>query len=1247
MISTNYNHRLWKYAVIVADTKGNLYVKDGDHRCATEAEALDYAASQSTGKIRGLMAEDDVLGVWDMTAHAIKSDSRYDPTLTETNYLRGYDNYIRASMPLSRRREVNFRGQQSLELHPIPPEILKDPKWRSMLAFEWDQAHLKLQRGETDTILKEYDARPWCEIMRAKLSTIIKNNIKLRKSNKKLKRSLAKFLIAATTGAGKEVGTLAALLIIHELGVGSLFDKHTIHGAFATIPDTALELIEELGSVKGMLFKDNWYADFSKFKVYTTKSFYEGYFKKLTPKSKVWFRDNVIVVNAVTDIPPHDNDVVPVLLGSFVDIGLKSKLDEAGNIGARYTTLEKRLGILAIGEAHQFLSQDENKLWKQVTNLNAKFLLPITGTPQDFIYNQDRGSLFFDDSNRILFTRTQLYKLKKAGDPAYQKFPDINYYKLVLVDIIEKMKNDARWDELHGLTWEKLHTYNVELKKFKYEDVLISAYSRLLGAPDEFGEVDPVNIDSIDSSHLCDLAKRHKLVGLPTGRDGVSAEVYISALVKLIKPYLKNVEVLCAYDTDLSEIKETITADQRPTITFTCRKNMVGTNIPSWGTILMLRKLGDSVKFFEQSTGRVVRAYPGKFNAGVFIADLEAAINVAITVDQITNPEKGLSEIITENLGCYNFMTVRNGVWQAMDQPALQEALETLAHGGLWGISECIKDSNPPTNFDLNFKDAAGTLKENIILNSNGNQGAADRQTISKTSQPVLFAQIEKQKKSWRNMIKHHLACLRKLCYIKQLHSRAQAVKCVDQALRDNNTHILDIFGPGVEYFPQWVNDPDQIDFVKVDRWIDKIHVKGTIQQRLDMFADKELQDKSSSFYVAGELCARQIATKLLKTWKKKHKEGQPVLGDICAGTGQFLIAALDLKDEIGVDLLSKNCYYNDVNFGWAEVFRQLNNEFGLEIPDENITCDDSTTESFKRKFMKKFDLLLLNPPYQKDAPGEEDEASNEDPKSKNKQGDFWWKFVKPAFQDLLKSNGVIGSVNPAGVFGSGNFGKNSFKLDTVLDSVKITNVWATLNHYFTTVSIPIVGWIGIKDVNFASTTQVLFEDPTKNFEINVEKNNPLPFHITPASISVLKKCFFTGSKEDIMPFKEDIRSKNLTEDSYVVAINGGVYRDWNKIYVGRYGDCPHKSKATGAVIDANELPFYKSLVDSKLGLYLFYILGGLDKQSPTGILQRMLDHTKFDKTKSYSDTDFYKMFDITKDEQNDIKTELDVKFNK
>ena len=60
------------------------------------------------------------------------------------------------------------------------------------------------------------------------------------------------------------------------------------------------------------------------------------------------------------------------------------------------------------------------------------------------------------------------------------------------------------------------------------------------------------------------------------------------------------------------EIKEEIANSSGPTITLTCIKHCTGANIPAWGSFVFMRPIGDSVKFFEQATGRVGRSYFNK-----------------------------------------------------------------------------------------------------------------------------------------------------------------------------------------------------------------------------------------------------------------------------------------------------------------------------------------------------------------------------------------------------------------------------------------------------------------------------------------------------------------------------------------------------------------------------------------------------------------------------------------------------------
>ena len=48
---------------------------------------------------------------------------------------------------------------------------------------------------------------------------------------------------------------------------------------------------------------------------------------------------------------------------------------------------------------------------------------------------------------------------------------------------------------------------------------------------------------------------------------------------------------IVSYEEDLGNIKSIIDQDKTPTVTFTCRKLLTGTNIPAWGSLIFLRPI--------------------------------------------------------------------------------------------------------------------------------------------------------------------------------------------------------------------------------------------------------------------------------------------------------------------------------------------------------------------------------------------------------------------------------------------------------------------------------------------------------------------------------------------------------------------------------------------------------------------------------------------------------------------------------
>jgi hypothetical protein len=936
LFASNTNYRLWKYAVIVSDTNGNLYVKDGDTRWNTKDEALDYAASETIGKSRGLMIEEDILGVWDMTLHA-KTLGK-DPSI-DVDASRGYDDDIRDMMPLKRRLVKNFRGQNSLELHPIPKDMLEDPNWRSLLAFMWDNKHREILNGGVPLNLAKYTARDYLVESFDKVSDV------------------SKFLLAAATGAGKETSTLALLVYLHDV---KNYNTKTLNVAVATIPSTVSELMNELANVEGMQVDGYGFVDYSRIKVYIMRQWYNGYKKDCSPKAKTMMAGRATIVDSVSDIPAtHKIGVVPVLFGSYHDLAQKS----GDKLNSRYDGLEKRIGTLSIGEAHQMLSTADNKMWKSLEAAFGKkcFKLFVTGTPYDFIYGSVAAE-FFSVEERALFTRNDLYRDKRTNPKSdFLEYPNFNYYGIDVTDIVEKLKEDPNWkDDAEGFTYSKLFNYNAEAKKFTYEKTILWLFKRMFGSTafDENG--DPLSI--YNAPKLCEKAKQHIMVALPVGSKSASAKVYIGALkALLIKHGTFEGEIFEVYEDDLGTRKDDISTAQSRTLTLTCIKDCTGANIPELGSFVFLRNIGDSVKFFEQATGRVGRKFTGKTNCGVFIGDLEAAMNLMVTIEEKISFERGndfsTREIIEDVIGNYNFFSGRGGKWAKMDIPDFATILEDLNARGNYGINQCTVLTSAADGFDLLFKNKTSKESKNVTLTSNGNKGAKNNGNKTFEQLGLPFDNRKNPDENWHNMKLSFVAKCRFLAFIYGVETVSQCVNLVEQAIADNNVEVLNIIGSGVNYFPE-VMQEGQIDIAFTNRWIHKFNDRKTdIEFVFEEFTD-EIYRTDAGFVPEPNRLLRRVAEDLLSK-QSTNKKIKSVF-DPCAGRGGFLVYLLIVAKEQNIDIDPTMLYYNDIDPMAVTFFRKLNIEAGLGVPDSQITCQDF----MKMDFNMEFSVVVGNPPY-------------------------------------------------------------------------------------------------------------------------------------------------------------------------------------------------------------------------------------------------------------------------------------------
>lgn len=941
--------RLWIYGVLFK-FNDKWYLKGpGQTVQHTKEQAEVYAANNTLGKARGLVNKEDVLFCIDMTEQAIKLgySGNYDK----------FDDYIRPQFPNWNGRITNEFGGTSQELLTFDDNIdIDDIKLQILEAVK------RVSKQDLIKPSKTYKARPY--ILPLLLDDYHSN----------------KLLLAGCPGSGKETSTLTLYINHHDrlYNLGILNESH-LHVAVATMPNTSMELIKELSEVAGMESDDDYY-DYSRIKPYVLESYHKSYFPILNKKQKIWYKQNVSVVKEIKDIQSsHPMNVVPILIGSFQDIGMSDR--NGKKLKNRYDGLDERLGILSIGEAHKFLSNPNNKMWSNIDSINRKFLMLITGTPYDYIFNEE-SQLYFKPEERGIFTWIDLMREKLINpNGPFGNYPDVNYYGLPnLKEIINELKQNVNWeDDLNSFTYKKLFTTLTENGEFKYKDAILYLFRRLFVI-----DIDPftnqsngLNINS--APQLSDTAKRHMIIALPSGQDGVGVGEYVPLLTKLLNNngILSEYKLLEVYeDGDVSDVLRAVENDSQKTITFTCTKYLTGTNIPAWGSVIFLRPIGDSVKLFEQIIGRVKRPFKDKTNCGVFVGNIDEVMSIEVSITEKLSMIEGKStpfkEIATEVLKCYNLFTGNNGSWEKIDFPNLVSRLEELSIKGNYGVSSCIRELKTPKDFNEVFEIISGG-KEDVSIVDNGGTKAKDIKKKVRSKQLDLFADEFKKAKDkdvyYRNMVKKHLAKMRLLCYTEELDTIQDAVQLIKTALENptsQNEIILEQIGKGVEWIPHYMLDTNQIDLSYVNRWIHKINSDNiSLESLLGLLAKPELQEEDTAYYPTPLFLFDEIIKKFIDIQTIQN----PIVLDPAAGRGTSLISFIKTYQSLGLKIDSSNMYYNDIDPIKVKVFKKLNKEYNIGIPEENIFCEDVLNPSPKFKTlldMKEFDVVIGNWPYEK-----------------------------------------------------------------------------------------------------------------------------------------------------------------------------------------------------------------------------------------------------------------------------------------
>ena len=1234
-----FGKRLYVYGVLIK-TRNETYVKFGDTRQNNPEDAKKYALDATIGKARGIVkdvADSDIeklekagKDVDDISLIFVKDVTNFaeeeNPDYVHGDR-KGFDNYLRSQMPGESKVITNPRGGRSLELHKMNPgqtdlEIIR--QWKRTLEDVLD-------RKKHITAKKTYTARPFHNEMNKKIAS--------GKSDK--------HLLGAATGAGKEAVTLSSLIYINDER-SELFNDDTIHVSTATIPSTELELFEELSKVSGMKMGDGSFIEFSRIKPYCLEKFANSYQNKLTPTAFKWFNENVEIVKNAADIPKKTSgsDEVVVLFGSFIHLGRQAK--PTGD----YNNLGSRIGILSIGEGHQFLSSGNNKLWNDIKeNFKYKFLFLITGTPYDFIFNE-AGHLYFTPEERTLFTRNDLYKAKEDGEEAFQKYPKLNYYQLDTEGIVSEMKKDTRWeDDKHGFTWEKFLKYDKKKGKFKYDELIIHFFKRLLFVDDGGFDGETDNLSILNAKDLSDYAKKHVIIALPVGGEGVGVATYIPKLVELLErnSVLGKYTAFQVYNEkdSLSTLKEHIELEKSPTVLFTCNKLLTGTNIPQWGSLVFLRPIGGSIKFFEQATGRVGRPFDNKDTVGIFLGNLELAAEISIVVDEKISVEKGenleYSTIVNQTLKNYNWFGIKNGQWQKFKMADLVEAQESLAGNIDYGSKLAIGNPHPPKNFYLEFKaPTKNIVKDKIDIDSQDNKGAKNKQRLERHKQLALkFEESKNPEQMWKNMIETHIPKLLMIALIENKHTIQEVGDLIKKAENTGNDKILDMVGDGVLYVKDYIDDKDQLNIPYLNRWIDRLTPKSTknkglegIKERYNIINEKMDISKLDENLIFDPM---NISSKMIKKLNEyvdlKNQKNVGVLDK----SGSFTLALIEKEGFENSDNITV-ITHNELTSGIINYILGENKKRIKVINIENI------------KKMPKFDVIVGNPPYQ-------GEKKNKGQGSGNA---IWQKFVELSY-DSLENNGYMCLIHPI----HWRTDINRKKVKNAQD-ILFNNQIIYLNMFTTPFQgiVTVVDWYVLQKTLPQKPTIIENEDGKYK---KILKKEFIPNLVSKKADSIINKVFNTednGLVEGTSWWFDPDKGENKTY-KYAHGLSSFT-RDKFKYY-----DTPHKDQHTQKLIipdlgnegfydkgelgiaghvhyipvkNKKEAEFFKKILKSKLMKFLQKMyskdvwLGSAPKRwnNPYPMTKIKLDNVELK-----DDQDIYDYFNLTPEEINYIDSHI------
>jgi len=740
------------------------------------------------------------------------------------------------------------------------------------------------------------------------------------------KHSFDKVLYGATMGAGKTSDFLHSCQLWHEK-----LDQN-IHLCVTSMPDTRKDLSRDMA---------------------------DG----------IQFQNTILVIpdKALSDIQPILKDRV-IGFSDIKSIGIdRSKnyilslgvQDARGNSGEKYKDILKNIKFGIYGKDEVHTNQGAFSIFekKVVPYINYKLAIYLTGTPEKFILE---GSEFIEE-NTILFLTNDLYEAQLEGDEDWQGYPWRNFmvldYKKAHEIISDQLglSPDQGWTLTKQWAWDTdnqclVHEMSiVELIKIRFGVGLYADDPRCFWGP---------------GSGLSKFKSKTGCIQIENGNSNEKT-IYVASLIEKITGIKSfSAHELNGYDNWLNFCNNN---PNLSSVYVTHDKDMTGKNNKKINFQWLSLNIGSSTRI-GQALGRGNRKDEGKDNVYYFIDDPETALSVSLDPIEATSNDPGATEKTAEKMfRISSFWFEGSERWTKAQIPDLISFIQKLDPIGVRGLNSArhinsqascpdhlrgsLKSTNLSNGISQDISDIKGPKGKNKILDEKNNiitDGADDKLYRKNLQQSI------------RNLAKALIRTDGEYSDIKSILNNPYILA------EGNKVFLEDICKSPLSFEDlklALINN--DVNESSVNRCLSIIKTKliesnKSIDNRIEFLNHSDLIDESTqSIAEPVDLVGNYIKNVLLFL----EKGSTPIVGDLCAGRGAYLVEILKRASSFGINIFPKNIYFNDIDPITVYHFRKMNKDFGLGIPDVNITCINAL--DYKEKFkMKKFDLGIGNPAF-------------------------------------------------------------------------------------------------------------------------------------------------------------------------------------------------------------------------------------------------------------------------------------------